>query len=256
MHHFPTHPAPPLPDSPIALFLDIDGTIAPLASTPQDARIPGETLAILRMLRQYTNGSVALISGRNLADIDRISDDVFPAAGQHGLELRTDSTVEAGAHDTGAMTEVAKEIRHFTDSHPLLLVEDKGLSVAVHYRRAPELAAMVEEKLSSLAAHHADRLCLQRGKMVAELRMAGGGKGNAIQRLLRTPAFAGKMPVFAGDDSTDEDGFIAVNALHGMSIKIGGGESVAQWRVASVEDFTSWLRCLALHLTPQAEVAA
>lgn len=244
-----SHTPPPLPDGQIALFFDIDGTLAPIAERPEQACIPGETITILQMLRQYTGGAVAFISGRNLEEIDRLSGGPYPAAGQHGLEMRGASgAVERQEQHREVIVRVAEHLRAIAAEHPGLLVEEKGLSVALHYRQAPKLAGLVERALVALEAQYAGLLCLQRGKMVGELRIAGGGKGAAIRSLAETAPFAGKTPIFVGDDLTDEEGFHAVNALGGISIKIGEGDTNAQWRIDSVDHLGSWLRRLALHV--------
>jgi len=253
---FPSHTAPDVPHGQIALFLDIDGTLAPIVPSPHDASIPADTLSCLQALHEATGGAVALVSGRNLTDIDRMSGDAFPAAGQHGLELRmADGTIQRQDADYALIASLTEELMELQAQYPWLLIEPKGLSIAVHYRQVPELKDMVVATLASMAAEHPG-LRLQHGKMVCEIRVGKGSKGEAIKRLLATRPFAGKIPVFAGDDLTDEEGFAAVNALGGVTIKIGEGETTARWRMPDVISFGLWLRALLHAQTHQQPLGA
>jgi trehalose 6-phosphate phosphatase len=125
--------------------------------------------------------------------------------------------------------------------HPGLLLEDKGLTLALHYRRAPQLAAYAHRLMARLAAGAGAGLEVQRGKRVAEIKPAGVDKGTAIEEYLREAPFRGRRPVFIGDDLNDEHGFAEVNRLDGISIKVGGGRSIARYRLRDVAAVMRWL---------------
>lgn len=232
----------PEPKNDWALFLDVDGTLAEIVPTPDQAVIPAPVLENLTVLQQSLNGAVALISGRSIASLDTLCNPHrFPAAGQHGLERRLDNDriVVPGNHHI--IHELSGSLAVFERAHPGLLVEYKGLSIAVHYRNAPELAAEVKTFLMWHANRHPQDLILIEGKMVCEIRLRGAHKGTAIMELMKQPPFAGRTPVFVGDDRTDEDGFAAVNHLGGITVKIGQGITAAAYRLADVSEVWLWL---------------
>ncbi len=230
-----------------ALFLDIDGTLAELAPTPDEAIIPEATRRDMARLHEAFGGALALVSGRRMADIDHLCAPYhFAAAAQHGLEIRFANDALERPEGQQSLNEARTVVAHLHRAYPLLFIEDKGLSLAVHFRQAPEMESTVLETLRQLAQSDSVHLCIQEGKMVAELRLHGGDKGSAIQRLLSTPPFQGRTPLFAGDDRTDEHAFRAVNALGGITIKIGEGETEAQHRLENVSAMHLWLAELAI----------
>ena len=230
----------------LALFLDVDGTLLPLAETPAEVRADANTGTLLERLRGLLGGALALVSGRSLGEIDRLfASHHFAAAGQHGAEWRdaTGATGKYTAH-LEELDELRPQVLVLATDDARLLVEDKGLTLAVHFRRAPERAQELSAALAAtIGAHPA--LTLQRGKYVLEVRPAGCGKDTAIRRMLNTPPFAGRLPVFAGDDTTDESGFRFINALGGLSIKVGAGASNARYRLADPGEIHAWLASLA-----------
>jgi trehalose 6-phosphate synthase len=230
---------PPL-DEGCALFLDVDGTLVPIASTPEKVRVEPGLRATLDHLRKII--PVALISGRRLADIDKLFAPLrLPAAGTHGLERRrADGTLERAP--VGGFAELIRPaLTAFAETHPGIRLEDKGLSLALHWRLAPEHERAALNLAERLARTHPQfRLVL--GKMVAELAPRGNDKGGAIEAFLAEPPFAGRRAVFLGDDITDEDGFVAVERLGGVGVLIGERpETAAQWRLGSVEAVHEWL---------------
>ena len=237
-----------LPDDPthLALFLDVDGTLLPLAATPADVRADAKTGALLERLRGILGGALALVSGRPIVEIDRLfAPHHFAAAGQHGAEWRNaaDATGKHSAH-LGELDELRRQVVALATDDTRLLIEDKGLTLALHFRRAPERAQELAAALTAaIAAHPA--LAIQHGKYVLEVRPAGCGKDTAIRRMLATMPFAGRVPLFAGDDTTDENGFRYVNALGGFSIKVGAGASNARYRLADPGAMHAWLAALA-----------
>lgn len=244
-----------LPDDPthLALFLDVDGTLLSLAATPAEVHADPHTAALLERLRGPLGGALALVSGRPLADIDRLfAPHRFIAAGQHGVEWR-DAAGAAGRY-SGHLDELEalrREMLALAAADPRLLLEDKQLTLALHYRRAPERARGLSAALETALAAHPG-LALQHGKYVLEVRPAGCGKDTAIRRLLTTPPFAGRVPLFAGDDATDENGFRIINELGGFSIKVGDGASDARYRLADPAAMRNWLALLATATPPQA----
>lgn len=226
-----------------ALFLDVDGTLAAVADTLDMARIPAETLMILGRLQRKLGGALGLVSGRAIASVDALcAPESFPVAGQHGMEIRLDGkTYYSPYAEEALMAEIRDLMECVHRLSPQLLVEYKGLSIAVHYRRTPELADEVKAILNDMIAPYASKLHLQEGKMVYEIRTKGVDKGKAIAYLMDMPPFHGCLPIFAGDDATDEDAFATVNEQGGISIKVGKGKTKAKFRVDSVEAFSRWL---------------
>ncbi|MGH8279050.1 MAG: trehalose-phosphatase [Gammaproteobacteria bacterium] len=237
-----------LPDDPaqLALFLDVDGTLLPLAATPADVRVEPSTTALLTRLNKLLGGTLALVSGRTIANLDELfAPQRFIAAGQHGAEWRDGAghTQQLRAH-LEELEELRARLQRLAAQDPRLLVEDKGLSLALHYRRVPERAEELAGSLQAAVAGY-PALSLQRGKYVLEIRPASCGKDTAIRYLLGTPEFAGRTPIFAGDDATDENAFRLVNTLGGLSIKVGAGASNARYRLADPTALRVWLAELA-----------
>ena len=226
-----------------AFFLDLDGTLLDIAETPE-AVDPGEReLLLLERLRHACGGALALISGRSLRRIDELfSPLVLPAAGQHGAERR-DAQGRRHRHrfQVKALRPVAGGIRSFAARHQGLVFEDKGASVALHYRLAPQLAEAAHTAVREAAEPLGDAVEVQGGKMVVELKPAGCDKGKAIEQFMQEPPYAGRVPVFLGDDVTDEYGFRVINRLGGHSVKVGEGQTNARWRLENPAAARVWL---------------
>jgi trehalose 6-phosphate phosphatase len=233
---------PPSPSPAWAYFLDVDGTLLKLAKTPDAVRVGRDVVSLIRSLHGTTGGAVALVSGRSLADLDRrfgLGD--LCAAGQHGVERR-DGTGRISRHPSraapGAL--VAERLAPLLARHPGLRIEDKGATLAVHYRQAPRLGAWLSVVLREIVAGITG-FELQRGKLVLEIKAAGFDKGSAVDEFMATPPFRGRTPVFIGDDLTDETAFAAVNRLDGLSVKVGAGPTSARHRLADVRAVRRWL---------------
>ncbi len=149
-------------------------------------------------------------------------------AGQHGLERRdVAGRLWIHAAPPDAKCAIKAALAPVQERHPGLLLEDKGLTLALHYRQAPQLAAYVHRLMRATASATAgDGLEVQRGKRVVEIKPAGIDKGTAVGEYLREPPFCGRRPVFIGDDLNDEHGFAEVNRLDGISIKVGRGQEL------------------------------
>ncbi|MEO7391640.1 MAG: trehalose-phosphatase [Ramlibacter sp.] len=215
-----------------ALFLDFDGTLVDLAEQPEGVIVPSGLVPTLATLNTYLGGALALISGRPMEQIDGfLRPLVLPVAGVHGAERRG-ADGQLTLLSTHPLQQVEEAALTLVARHPQLRVENKRGSVALHYRQAPELEAQCLEAMQA-AVEESPGLTLLRGKMVVEAKPGGASKGHAIEAFLQEPPFAGRTPVFVGDDFTDEVGFSTVQRLGGMGVKIGEGSSVAWQRLES-----------------------
>lgn len=233
---------PPPPQTDWAYFLDMDGTLIEIAETPEGISIDDCLLGLIWRLHRACGGALALVSGRTLADLDRRVHGMEVAmAGQHGLERRGgNGDILTQAAPTAAKEEIAQHFAPLVARHPGLRLEDKGLTLAVHYRQAPQLASYVHRTLKNLVAGDKD-VYLQKGKRVVEVKPAGFDKGTAILEYMAEEPFRGRLPVFIGDDVTDEHGFKVVNRLQGLSIKVGPGKTGARYRLPDVAAVRQWL---------------
>lgn len=239
-----TRPGPPPPPRlDWAYFLDVDGTLIDIADTPDAVHVDDALLALIARLQRASGGAVALVSGRALSFLDhRLGALHLPVAGQHGLERRDASgRVWMHAAPPAARSAIKAALAPVLARYPGLLLEDKGLTLALHYRLAPQLAAYAHRLMARLAAAANAGLEVQRGRRVAEIKPAGMDKGAAVAAYLAEPPFARRRPVFIGDDLNDEHGFAEVNRLDGISIKVGKGASCARYRLADVAAVRRWL---------------
>ena len=233
-------PPPPLDPSRTALFLDLDGTLAPIAQRP-DAVVPSEALTrLLKRASRRLDGRLAVVSGRSLEDIDRILQGaVVAAAAVHGLVRRTASGSVLTQPPHPGLNYARIKLDRLSD-RPGILLEDKRLGLAVHYRKAPEAEDAVIRNCREVAA--TTGLVLQLGRMVAELRTPGADKGDSVRAFMAEQPFSGAVPVFVGDDLTDEDGFAAAAALGGYGVLVGEKrETSARHHLADVEAVLGWL---------------
>jgi len=235
-------PAPPPLHRDQALFLDFDGTLVEIAPSPGLVQVPAGLPDFLSELAGRLNGAVAVVSGRSLDELTRMLAPFAGAiAGDHGLERRrSDGTVtRCLAHPQ--LEQFRPLAAGVATRHDGVLFEDKGGSLALHYRQAPSLAARCRALVREAAQASGGTLAAVAGKMVIELIPRSAGKGRAIAEFLADPPFHGRLPVFAGDDTTDEDGFAAVNRLGGVSIHVGGGATIARHNLATVPDVLAWV---------------
>jgi trehalose 6-phosphate phosphatase len=236
-------PPPPLSRS-CAVFLDIDGTLLRLAVTPDSVLVDGEVTALLPRLQSALCGAVALITGRAIADADRLFPLMpLPIAGQHGCERRAaDGSWHRHAPAPAGIARLRERMARLAADHEGLLLEDKGTTLALHYRRAPRLAGHVHRIMrTELALAASAGWRLQRGKGILEVTPDGRDKGTAILEFMSEPPFRGRRPVFVGDDLTDEFGFAAVERLGGWAVKVGRGRTCADYRLPDVAAVRGWL---------------
>jgi trehalose 6-phosphate phosphatase len=225
-----------------SFFFDFDGTLTEIAETPGAVVLEERAQRSLETLFEVASGAVAIVTGREIEAIDQYFAPLkLPVAGVHGYERRNGhTTVSArGAEESGARA-IEKVLAAFVTHNPGLLLEKKRGALALHYRLHPELETLSLSLVEDLAGRVPD-VVLTRGKMVVEMRLHKATKGTAISDFIQEEPFKGRIPFFAGDDVTDEDGFAAVNALNGITVKVGDGETQARLRARSVDDFLAWL---------------
>ncbi len=221
-----------------ALFLDFDGTLVDIVERPDAVVVDPAVPSILTRLQERLGGALAIISGRPIAFLDqRFAPHRFDMAGLHGLEHRIAGRLSrCDPREHPQLRDMARRLSEAVALKPGVLIEDKGCSVAIHWRLAPQ------EKDFALALAHAALEALggdyrvQHGKAVAEILPSAAGKGKVIESFLQHPPYEGRRPIFVGDDLTDENGFKAVNALGGLSVRIGAGETVARVRLGTPAD--------------------
>ena len=257
MHEIETEPLPVRPRDPAtgqvveaavdwALFLDVDGTLLHIAETPGGVEVSDHLRAVLARLAPLYGHALALISGRAIAELDRLfAPLVLPAAGIHGLERRDAAGRIRRLGDPHWLDELRRALRDFAAAHPGVLLEDKGRTLALHYRRAPQAESAARRIVGELTKDQQERLRVIAGKMVLEIKPRLADKGAAVEAFLAEPPFAGRHPVFVGDDVTDEDAFAAVNRVGGYSVCVGDLPSTAaRYRLADVNAVVAWLESL------------
>jgi trehalose 6-phosphate phosphatase len=236
-------PTAPAPRADWAYFFDIDGTLTDIADSPGGVRLKPVLRGLIQDLHAAADGAVALISGRAIPDIDALMEGIrLPVAGQHGTERRDAAgRITRHAAPNGQLDWAHDQLAAAAARHAGLLLEHKGLSLALHYRRAPRLAGYANRLVRSLLPRLGEQYCIQRGKRIVEVKPAGKDKGAAVLEFMDEEPFRGRTAVFVGDDATDEYGFAAVNRLGGHSIKVGPGRTAARFRLRDVEAVRVWL---------------
>lgn len=229
-----------LPLNKVALFLDFDGTLAPLEERPEDVLPAPHRTFLLQTLQQRLSGRLAVISGRTIEVLDFLTDDSVTAlAGVHGLQRRTASAQRDDIAPHARLAECFEQLLELRQTYPKLILEYKESSLAVHFKQIPHVELIVKQQLAELAFRF--QLELQQGRAVMELKTPGRNKGDAVSMFMQEAPFTGYCPVFVGDDLTDETAFSVVNALGGITIKVGAGESEAHYRLPNVERVLTWL---------------
>jgi trehalose 6-phosphate phosphatase len=227
----------------MAVLLDVDGTLIEIAPTPRAVSVPERLRQTLARLWEATDGALALVSGRTLSELDFLfSPLVLPAIGGHGAEFR----LEAGGRPEHARllpidAEVKRLAGTFAEANPGVMVEDKGYSLALHYRLAPEKASLVRDEAASIQKIADVPLELLPGKAMIEIKQVGFNKGSAVRDLMSHIPFAGRRPVFIGDDVTDMDVFAVMSDYSGIAISVGESLPGVHHHFKQPEDVRRWL---------------
>jgi trehalose 6-phosphate phosphatase len=224
-----------------ALFLDFDGTLVDLAPQPEAVQVAEGLVPLLARLSARLGGALAIVSGRKLAELDGFLAPLrLPSASEHGAQRRlADGKIVSLASPD--VRDVAHRATELAARHPGLRVEIKSAAVSLHYRHAPALEALCLQTMQDAVANTPGLELLQ-GKYVFDVKPAGVSKGTAIEGFLAAAPFAGRLPLFAGDDTTDEGGFAAVQSLGGEGIKVGEGATLARHRCPSPTALRQWLQ--------------
>ena len=223
-----------------SIFLDFDGTLVEISSTPNAVVIEDRLRTLLSRLHERLDGRVAILTGRAAANVaEMIAPASITIGGSHGLEM-----LRQGSSDQPErphmLDAVLADIQALETEFPGVLVEDKPFGIAVHFRQAPHAEAACLRVIEAAAARTG--MLIQPGKMVFELKPGGGDKGTALRKLMSEPAFAGTRPLFLGDDLTDEPAFAAARELGGAGILVGDfRETAANYRLGSVGEALDWL---------------
>lgn len=208
----------------MAILLDVDGTLLDIAPTPQDVVVPRDLPQTLARVRDRLGGALALVSGRMISEIDNFFAPLKLAAiGGHGAEMRpvADGPILAG-RATSLDAEFKQRLIDIAARHPGVLLEDKGYSLALHYRQVPKQGvALIHEVKHAHEAWGDQSIELLSGKAMIELKFAGFNKGSAVRQLMTYPPFARRAPIFVGDDRTDEDAFKVMPEFNGQSMSVG-----------------------------------
>jgi trehalose 6-phosphate phosphatase len=230
-----------------ALLLDIDGTILDLAPAPQEVWVPAELRNTLSRLEDLTGGALALVSGRSLHDIDLIFSPLqLATVGGHGAELRMTPGGEAVTRARELNPVLKRNLATLTELGPGILVEDKGYSLAVHYRLAPDQGDVLRAAIQNICATvPRGTVEILPGKLVFEIKMAGINKAGAVRELMKYPPFKGRKPIFIGDDTTDEPVFPILSQFGGLGFSVGRVVADVNGHFEKPESVRAWLSRIA-----------
>ncbi len=242
-------PTPPLPSLQWCVFLDVDGTLIDFTDSPLETFADADLKSLLSDVAERLGGALALVSGRSIEYLDGLFAPLrLPAAGLHGVERRKASGVMHGASFVDSQLDRARaQLKALEIAHPGTLLEDKGRTIAVHFRMAPQSEPAVLEAVRAMAAQLGSNYHIQGGNMMLELKPRGFTKASAIKAFMHEPPFSGRKPVFVGDDLTDQDGFRAVEDQGGISIAVGDRVH-GQFRLENPQAVRGWLETIsAMH---------
>jgi trehalose 6-phosphate phosphatase len=230
-----------------AILLDIDGTILDIAPSPQQVWVPPELRHTLARLDELTGGALALVSGRPLTDIDLIFSPLQLAAiGGHGAELRAVAGAEPRVSAAPLNAALKRRLASVTEIGPSILAEDKGYSLALHYRLAPEKAEELRAAVAEICATvPPGTIEILPGKLVVEIKPAGVNKADAVCDLMRYAPFAGRNPIFIGDDTTDVPVFGIISRFGGLGFSVGQIVADVDGHFDKPETVRSWLARIA-----------
>ena len=210
--------------SQFAILLDVDGTILDLAPTPREVWVPPSLRETLTRLWERTDGAVAFVSGRPVSELDLIFTPLqLPAVGGHGAELRLKAGIPPSKPRIPPLEgSIKRKLATIAEAGPGIIVEDKGYSLALHYRLAPDKEDLVVRSVAAIcAALPGAPIELLPGKSMVEIKQVGFNKASGVRELMSHPPFAGRRPLFIGDDVTDEIVFAMLPEIHGLPIVVG-----------------------------------
>jgi trehalose 6-phosphate phosphatase len=243
-----THPSRQLGLNQVAILLDVDGTIIDIAPTPREVWVPPALCRTLSVLLKRTGGALALVSGRSIPDLDLLFAPLhLPMIGGHGAEVRSSAY---GAVDRSRATPLSGELkRKFAAIKSLgrgIIVEDKGYGLALHFRLAPELERAVGQHVDAICADlRPGTVEVLPGKAVIEIKPVGFNKGSAVRELMQRSPFAGRRPIFIGDDKTDEAAFAVLPEFDGLGFSVGRFVAGVKGHFDAPDDVRTWLHGLA-----------
>lgn len=238
----------------VALLLDVDGTLLDIALTPHDVRVPPTLRKTLAKLQERTDGAIALVSGRSLSDIDLIFAPLkLSAVGGHGAEMRVTPNGKAnGVKSRFLDKNIRTRLVDVAQVGEGIIVEDKGYSVALHYRLAPDKQRAIEDAVAAICSDlPAGWVEILPGKAVIEIKKSGFNKGTALRDLMAHAPFAGRQPIFVGDDRTDDAAFAVVPEFDGIAISVGRMVPGVAQRFEAPSDVRRWLERIAKEDRPQ-----
>ena len=226
-----------------AILLDIDGTILDIAPSPPQVWVPAGLRQTLSRLANLTGGAVALVSGRSINDIDLIFSPLqLPAIGVHGAEMRTAADSDVQSRVAPLSRALKRKLTTVAEFGPGILVEDKGYSLALHYRLAPERGPAVLAAIAKICAGMPDESVeILPGKLVVDIKPAGINKGDAVCALMQRAPFAGRQPIFIGDDTTDLPVFGIIPQFGGLAYSVGGIVADVDGHFDTPEAVRDWL---------------
>ncbi len=214
-----------------------------LRDTADGVEVGGHLLSVLEVILEHLDGAVALVSGRSIDNLDALfAPHRLPTAGLHGLERRSaDGTIHK-IEDPAGMDELRPQLLTLATASTKVIFEDKGHALAIHYRLESELGNEIRNRVEELTQPFSSDLHVMHGNMVSEVKPRLANKASAIRDFMGEPPFKGRLSVFIGDDTTDEDGFAYVNELKGYSIRVGDSdETAARHNLPGVDDVIKWL---------------
>jgi trehalose 6-phosphate phosphatase len=228
----------------LAVLLDVDGTLVELKPTPQEVRVPPSLKHTLSRLRDRLNGALCLVSGRPLADLDILFDPLrLPIVGGHGAENRlTPNGLVSRSRVEPLDPELKRRLLAIATGTEGILAENKEYSIALHYRLVPELERIIFDRIIQVCSEWPiDTIEVLPGKSVFEVKPSGFSKGVAVRELMQHAPFAGRRPVFIGDDVTDESVFEVLPQFDGLGFSVGRELKNTQGMFATPREVRHWL---------------
>ena len=239
---------PAAPDlSQLALLLDVDGTIVDIAPTPREAFVPASLRQTLERLLMLTDGALALVSGRTIADLDLMFAPLrLPAVGAHGAEIRARADGTVGRPRVQRLPDdLERQLAVIAAAGPGILLEKKPYSLAIHYRLAPDKEQMVRDAVIAICRELApDTAEMLPGKLVLEIKATGFDKGTGVRRLMAHPPFKHRTPLFIGDDTTDEAAVAVLGEFNGLGFSVGRAMAGATRAFERPSEVRAWLERL------------